>query len=188
MHCQGVAAADCGVRWAVSAWLAGSSGLSGAGTTRGIPYEGKPMRHIPSNAVSAAAALVLSVGGASPAFAADPSPNSSAAAAQLCTDLNKLRSDATALFGLNPASATKDQVKSAYDDVRDGWDAVAKSTAEWNAAQREAVKSAADGLKKTWDGLPDDTAGAEAATKLKPQAQMLDSAVKSARTGLKCPG
>ncbi|MEU3409557.1 hypothetical protein ABZ766_37190 [Streptomyces sp. NPDC006670] len=138
--------------------------------------------------MSAAAALLLSVGGATAAFAADPSPNQSAAAAQLCTDLNKLRSDATALFGLKPASATKDQVKAAYNDVRDGWDAVSKSTAEWNAAQKDAVKSAADGLKKTWDDLPGDATGAEAATKLKPQAQMLDSAVKSARTSLKCPG
>ncbi|MEV7547983.1 hypothetical protein [Streptomyces sp. NPDC089915] len=138
--------------------------------------------------MSAAAALLLSVGGASAAFAADPSPNQSAAAAQLCTDLNQLRSDATALSGLSPASATKDQVKSAYNDVKDGWDAVSKSTAAWNAAQKEAVKSAADGLKKTWDDLPGSVTGAEAATKLKPQAQLLDTAVKSARTGLKCPG
>ncbi|MFJ8159915.1 hypothetical protein ACIRBY_03185 [Streptomyces sp. NPDC096136] len=138
--------------------------------------------------MSAAAALFLSIGGASAALAADPSPNSSAAAAQLCTDLNQLRSDATALAGLNPSSATKDQVKSAYNDVRDGWDAVSKSTAQWSAAQKDAVKSAADGLKKTWDDLPDNSTGAEAAAKLKPQAQMLDSAVKSARTGLKCPG
>ncbi|MET9607414.1 hypothetical protein ABZZ17_20465 [Streptomyces sp. NPDC006512] len=90
------------------------------------------------------------------------------AAAQVCTDLNRL------------------QV--AYDDVRDGWDDVAESKATWDAAQKEAVKSAADGLKKTWDDLPDDTTGAAAATRLKPQAQMLDSAAKSARTGLKCPG
>ncbi|MFJ8209001.1 hypothetical protein [Streptomyces sp. NPDC096033] len=97
--------------------------------------------------MSAAAALLLSVGGASAAFAADPSPNQSAAAAQLSTGLNELRSDATALFGLNPASATMGQVKSAYNDVRDGWDEVSKSTAAWSAAQKEAVKSAADGLK-----------------------------------------
>ncbi|MEU8465543.1 hypothetical protein [Streptomyces sp. NPDC029003] len=138
--------------------------------------------------MSAAAALLLSAGVAAPAFAADPSPNPSAAAAQLCTDLNKLRSDATALSGLNPASATKDQVKDAYNDVKGGWETVGKSKAEWNAAQKQAVKSAADGLKKTWDDLPGDTTGAQAATKLKPQATALDSAVKSARTGLKCPG
>ncbi|GLX19463.1 hypothetical protein Slala02_27780 [Streptomyces lavendulae subsp. lavendulae] len=138
--------------------------------------------------MSAAAALVLSLGGASAAFAAEPSPNQSAAAAQLCTDLNKLRSDTTALFGLDPASATKDQVKDAYDDVRDGWDNVSDSTAAWNAAQKDAVKSAADELKKTWEDLPDDATGADAATKLKPHAQMLDTAVKSARTGLQCPG
>ncbi|KIF03906.1 hypothetical protein PL81_21730 [Streptomyces sp. RSD-27] len=153
-----------------------------------MPDEGKPMRPIPSTAVSAAAALVLSVGGASAAFAADPSPNQSAAAAQLCTDLNRLRSDATALAGLNPASTTKDQVKDAYNNVKDDWDAVSKSTATWSAAQKDAVKSAADGLKKTWDNLPADATGAEAAAQLKPQAQKLDSAVKSARTGLKCPG
>ncbi|MFE2156121.1 hypothetical protein ACFXAO_39505 [Streptomyces lavendulae] len=137
--------------------------------------------------MSAAAALVLSVGGASAAFAADPSPNPSAAAAQLCTDLNKLRSDATALSGLSPSS-TKDQAKNAYNAVKDDWDTVSKSTATWSAAQKDAVKSAADGLKKTWDDLPGDATGTEAAAKMKPQAQMLDSAVKSARTGLKCPG
>ncbi|MFE2149145.1 hypothetical protein ACFXAO_03800 [Streptomyces lavendulae] len=137
--------------------------------------------------MSAAAALVLSVGGASAASAADPIPNPSAAAAQLCTDLNKLRSDATALSGLSPSS-TKDQAKSAYNSVKDDWDTVSKSTATWSAAQKDAVKSAADGLKKTWDNLPGDATGAEAAAKMKPQAQMLDSAVKSARTGLKCPG
>ncbi|MEW1635423.1 hypothetical protein AB0469_15260 [Streptomyces sp. NPDC093801] len=146
------------------------------------------MRHLPSTAVSAAAALLLSAGGASAAFAADPSPNQSAAAAQLCTDLNELRSDATALFGLNPSSATKDQVKTAYNNVKDGWDAVSKSTATWSATQKDAVKSAADNLKKTWDDLPDNATAAQAVTQLKPQAQMLDSAVKSARTGLKCPG
>ncbi|MFF4321196.1 hypothetical protein [Streptomyces sp. NPDC001568] len=146
------------------------------------------MRHIPSPAVTAAAALVLSLGGAPAALAAEPTPNQSAAAAQLCTDLNKLRSDATALVGLNPASATKDQVKDAYNDVKDGWDNVSESTATWDAAQKDAIKSAADGLKKTWDDLPDDTTGTDAAGKLKPQAQQLDTAVKSARTGLQCPG
>ncbi|MGW7065018.1 hypothetical protein ACWGHM_41925 [Streptomyces sp. NPDC054904] len=146
------------------------------------------MRHIPNPAVFAAAALVLSLGGAPTALAAEPTPNQSAAAAQLCTDLNKLRSDATALFGLNPASATKDQVESAYNDVKDGWDSVSESTATWNSTQKEAIKSAADGLKKTWDDLPDDATATDAATKLKPQAQMLDTAVKSARTDLQCPG
>ncbi|MEU8779809.1 hypothetical protein [Streptomyces sp. NPDC048606] len=138
--------------------------------------------------MTAATALVLSLGGASAAFAAEPTPNQSAAAAQLCTDLNKLRADATALFGLNPASATKDQVKDAYEDVRDGWESVSESTATWNAAQKDAIKSAADGLKKTWDDLPDDATATDAAGKLKPQAQTLNTAVQSARTGLQCPG
>ncbi|MFD8026813.1 hypothetical protein ACFV6G_41215 [Streptomyces lavendulae] len=50
------------------------------------------------------------------------------------------------------------------------------------------MESAADGLKKTWGDQPADATGAEAAARMKPQAQMPDSAVKSARTGLKCPG
>ncbi|MFD3875123.1 hypothetical protein [Streptomyces sp. NPDC058623] len=138
--------------------------------------------------MTAAAALVLSLGGAPAALAAEPTPNQSAAAAQLCTDLNKLRSDVTALVGLNPTSATKDQVADAYNDVKNGWDSVSESTATWDAAQKEAIKSAADALKKSWDDLPDDATATDAATKLKPQGQMLDTAVKSARTGLQCPG
>ncbi|MFD3551908.1 hypothetical protein ACFWWA_07380 [Streptomyces goshikiensis] len=141
--------------------------------------------------MSTGAALVLAAGGASAAFAAGPSdPPSgqpSAAAAELCTDLTKLNSDAAALNALNPSTATKDQVKSAYDAVQTSWETVAKSTATWEAAQKDAVKSAADGLKKSYQALPGDTTGSDAVTKLKPQAETLDTAVKAARTGLSCP-
>ncbi|MFI5639731.1 hypothetical protein ACIA8H_20255 [Streptomyces goshikiensis] len=145
------------------------------------------MRRILSTAVSTAAALVLAAGGASAAFAADPSGQPTAAAAELCTDLTKLNSDTAALNALNPSTATKDQVKTAYDAVQSDWETVAKSTATWEAAQKDAVKSAADGLKKSYQALPGDTTGSDAVKKLKPQAQTLDAAVKAARTGLKCP-
>ncbi|MCX4539501.1 hypothetical protein [Streptomyces sp. NBC_01565] len=137
--------------------------------------------------MSTGAALVLAAGGASAAFAAGPSDGPSAAATELCTDLTTLNSDTAALNALNPSTATKDQVKDAYTAVQDDWEAVAKSTATWEAAQKDAVKTAADALKKSYQGLPGDTTGSEAVTTLKPQAQSLDAAVKAARTGLSCP-
>lgn len=141
------------------------------------------MNRLLATAVSTAAAGLLVVGGAASAFAAGPTDD---ATTELCSSLTELKADNAKLRALDPATATKDQIKDAHNAVQDDWKTVAESTAQFNAAQKDAVKSAANDLKKAYEDLPGDTTGAEVLTKLTPDLQKLDTAVASAQTGLQC--
>ncbi|MFF1413738.1 hypothetical protein ACFVX6_28795 [Streptomyces sp. NPDC058289] len=141
------------------------------------------MNRLLATAVSTAAAALLVAGGAASAFAAAPTDD---ATDKLCSSLTELKADNAKLRALDPATATKDQIKDAHKAVQDDWKTVAESTAQFNAAQKDAVKTATNDLKKTYDDLPGDTTGADALTKLTPDLQKLDTAVASAQTGLQC--
>ncbi|WP_328296900.1 hypothetical protein OG389_03130 [Streptomyces sp. NBC_00435] len=141
------------------------------------------MNRLLATAVSTAAAALLVAGGAASASAAGPTDD---ATQELCSSLTELKADNAKLRTLDPATATKDQIKDAHKAVQDDWKTVAESTAQFNAAQKDAVKSAANAVKKTYDDLPGDTTGAAALSKLTPDLQKLDSAVVSAQTGLQC--
>ncbi|MFK0255856.1 hypothetical protein [Streptomyces sp. NPDC090445] len=144
-------------------------------------------RRFPRTAVVTATALVLAGGGMSAAYAGDPTANPSQAAADLCANINQLSSDTAALQALNPATTTKDQVKDATEKVQEDWKEVAESTATWNQAKKNAVKTATENLKKAYANLPGDTTGSQAATKLAPQVQALNTAIRDARRDLNCP-
>ncbi|MFE4258917.1 hypothetical protein [Streptomyces sp. NPDC056883] len=141
------------------------------------------MNRLLATAVSTAAAALLVAGGAASAFAAAPADD---ATDKLCSSLTELKADNAKLRALDPATATKDQIKDAHKAVQDDWKTVAESTAQFNAAQKDAVKTATNDLKKTYDDLPGDTTGADALTKLTPDLQKLDTAVASAQNGLQC--
>ncbi|GAA2617064.1 MULTISPECIES: type IV pili methyl-accepting chemotaxis transducer N-terminal domain-containing protein [Streptomyces] len=118
----------------------------------------------------------------------DSSPEEEAtkAAADLCTDLAALKADNAKLKALDPANATKDQVKDAYEAVQKDWEGVKENANQLKDAEREAVKSAAEDLKKSYQGLPGDTTGKDARTQLQPQIENLDQAATAAATGLRC--
>ncbi|MEV6675779.1 hypothetical protein AB0N09_02780 [Streptomyces erythrochromogenes] len=115
-----------------------------------------------------------------------PAEEATEAAADLCTDLNALKADNAKLKALNPAVATKDQIKEAYDAVQQDWADVKENASKLKDAEREAVQSAAEGLKKGYEDLPGDTTGRDALTQLQPQIQSLDQAATAAASGLKC--
>lgn len=115
-----------------------------------------------------------------------PSEEATKAAADLCTDLSELKADNAKLKALNPTSATKDQVKDAYEAVRKDWDDVKKNLDKLKDAERSAVQSASDDLKKAYEDLPGDTTGKDALTKLQPQIQKLDETSTAASAGLSC--
>ncbi|MFE9481773.1 hypothetical protein ACFYNM_24585 [Streptomyces spororaveus] len=118
----------------------------------------------------------------------DSSPEEEAtkAAADLCTDLAALKADNAKLKALDPANATKDQVKDAYEAVQKDWEGVKENANQLKDAEREAVKSAAEDLKKSYQSLPGDTTGKDARTQLQPQIENLDQAATAAATGLRC--
>ncbi|KJK52388.1 hypothetical protein [Streptomyces sp. NRRL F-4428] len=115
-----------------------------------------------------------------------PSEDASEAAADLCTDLNALKADNAKLKALNPAVATKDQIKEAHDAVQQDWEDVKENAGKMKDAERSAVQSAAENLKKAYEDLPGDTTGRDALTQLQPQIQQLDDATAAASSGLKC--
>ncbi|MFJ6778654.1 hypothetical protein [Streptomyces yangpuensis] len=115
-----------------------------------------------------------------------PAEEATEAAADLCTDLNALKADNAKLKALNPAVATKDQIKEAYDAVQEDWQNVKENASKLKDAERESVQSAAENLKKGYEDLPGDTTGKDALTQLQPQIQSLDQATTAAASGLKC--
>ncbi|MFD3805443.1 hypothetical protein ACFWSF_28095 [Streptomyces sp. NPDC058611] len=115
-----------------------------------------------------------------------PSEEATKAASELCTDLSLLKADNAKLKALNPATATKDQVKDAQQAVQDDWNSVKENVSQLREAERSAVQNAAEGLKKGYEDLPGDTTGQDALTQLQPQIQQLDQATTAAATGLKC--
>ncbi|WP_406185044.1 hypothetical protein [Streptomyces sp. NBC_01006] len=115
-----------------------------------------------------------------------PQEAASSASAALCTNLVQLKSDNAALKALNPATATKDQLQSAYDAVQADWKKVKETTSALKSAEKDAVTMAAENLKSAYEGLPGDTTGKDAITQLQPQIQALDTAANEATTSLKC--
>ncbi|WP_411103523.1 hypothetical protein [Streptomyces sp. cmx-4-9] len=115
-----------------------------------------------------------------------PAEEATKASANACTDLNALKADNAKLKALDPAVATKDQVKDAYNAVQNDWDGVKENLSKLKQAEQDAVKAAAENLKKGYEGLPGDTTGKDALTQLQPQIQQLDQATAAASTGLKC--
>ncbi len=118
----------------------------------------------------------------------DPSPSEEAtqAAADLCTDLGALKADNAKLKALNPATATKDQIKEAYDAVQEDWADVKENVSKLREAERAAVQAAAEDLKKGYEDLPGDTTGKDALTQLQPQIQNLDQTTTAAANRLQC--
>ncbi|MCX5197113.1 hypothetical protein OOK31_24995 [Streptomyces sp. NBC_00249] len=139
-------------------------------------------RFVATTLICATAALGLS------ACSDDSSPAEEAtkAAGALCNDLALLKADTAKLRALDPANATKDQIKEAYDAVQKDWENVKANRAALQEAKRDAVKGAADDLKKAYEDLPGDTTGKDAVTAITPQAQKLEQTVDAASTTLKC--
>ncbi|MEV0317325.1 hypothetical protein ACIBKX_23075 [Streptomyces sp. NPDC050658] len=133
------------------------------------------------------AALALSVTSCSDDDDDSPREEATEAAADLCSDLSELKADNTKLRDLDPASATKEQIKDAHEDVQDGWDDVKNDLGKLDSAKKEALTNAADDLKKAYDDLPDDTTGKDALNQLQPQIKKLDETLAAASTDLKCP-
>lgn len=119
----------------------------------------------------------------------DDSPEGEAthAAGELCEDLRDLRSDADELAALKPASATKEQIEDAYNDVREDWDDAQEHVTALDVARKDAVQKAADDLRSAYDGVPDDATVPQVIDGVKAQAEKLTTTVTAASSSLKCP-
>ncbi|MFE2283830.1 hypothetical protein ACFXDJ_06625 [Streptomyces sp. NPDC059443] len=139
-------------------------------------------RFVATTMLCATAALGLT------ACSDDSSPKDKAtqAASALCTNLSALKGDTAKLDALDPATATKDQIKDAYEAVQKDWAAVSSDLGDLKGAKKDAVSGAADGLKKAYEGLPGDTTGKDALTAIRPQIQKLNETAAAASTSVAC--
>ncbi|MFD7836558.1 hypothetical protein [Streptomyces sp. NPDC059761] len=131
-------------------------------------------------------AAVLGASACSSSDDTTPAEAASSASAALCTNLVQLKSDNAALKALNPATATKDQLQSAYNAVQTDWKNVKENSSALKSAEKDAVTTAAENLKKAYEDLPGDTTGKDAITQLQPQIQALDTAATQATTANNC--
>ncbi|NBE56812.1 hypothetical protein [Streptomyces boluensis] len=118
----------------------------------------------------------------------DSSPEDEAtkAASELCENLGELKADNQKLAALDPATATKEQVQDAYDDVKDDWNDVKGNLSALSSAKRDAVQGASDDLRQASEDVPGDTTAQQTLTDLKPQIDKLATTVSDASTSLKC--
>lgn len=115
-----------------------------------------------------------------------PKAEATRAASALCTNLSTLKGDTAKLDALDPATATKDQIKDAHEAVQKDWTAVSGDLGDLKGAKKDAVSGAADGLKKAYEDLPGDTTGKEALTALRRQIRKLNETAAAASTSVAC--
>ncbi|MEU8773774.1 hypothetical protein [Streptomyces sp. NPDC048606] len=115
-----------------------------------------------------------------------PKEEATQAAQALCTNLSSLKGDTAKLRALDPANATKDQIKDAYEAVKKDIDAMGDNLQSLEQAKRDALKSAGENLKKAYEDLPGDTTGQNVMTAIQPQVKTLEETVAASSTTLKC--
>ncbi|WP_330300228.1 hypothetical protein [Streptomyces sp. NBC_00503] len=96
-------------------------------------------RSVATTVLCATAALGLT------ACSDDRSPKAEAAhaASALCTNLSTLKGDTAKLDALDPATATKDQIKDAYEAVQKDWTAVGGDLGDLKGAKKDALNETA---------------------------------------------
>ena len=87
--------------------------------------------------------------------------SSSAAKADYCSSLDNLSSTVMSYEGMNPATATNDQLDAAYDDIYSAWDEVVDDADDWANAYDNPLNAAYDDLYWAIQGLPGDNTAAE---------------------------
>ena len=106
-------------------------------------------------------------------------PESSAEAkANYCNSLSNLSSTVMSYQGLNPATATNDQLDQAYNDIADAWNAVEDDANDWANAYDNPLTSAYDDLYWAYQALPGDYTVAQDIDALQPEISAFPDAFR----------
>ena len=90
-------------------------------------------------------------------LAASVWPEDSATAKKnYCNSLNNLSATVMSYQGLNPATATNEELDSAYDDIADAYDQVVQDAEDWANAYDNPLGQAYDDLYWAVQDLPSD--------------------------------
>ena len=119
------------------------------------------MKHISIKKVAAVAGGVALVVLAVALAVAWRGPSSAQAKQDYCDSLRNLSSTVMSYQGLNPATATNDELDAAYDDIKGAYDQVVDDANDWANAYDNPLTEAYDNLYWAEQALPGDYTAAQ---------------------------
>jgi hypothetical protein len=122
------------------------------------------------------AAVVAACGGES----------SETAKANFCDSLSDLSSTVMSYEGLDPATATNDELDSAADDIEEAWNDVVNEAEDWANADDNALAEAYDDLYFAIQDIPGDYTIAESLEALEPELSAFPQAYADTFDGSGC--
>ena len=133
------------------------------------------------------AAVTLITAAAAVALALAAWPESSAEAkSNYCDSLRNLSSTVMSYQGLDPRTATSDQLETASSDVTDAWNRVVDDANDWANAYDNPLGNAYDDLYWAYQGLPDDQTVPEDVNDLEPELSAFPDAFRETFDGSGC--
>jgi hypothetical protein len=114
-------------------------------------------------------------------------PESAATAKKnFCNSLTNLSSTVMSYQGLDPRTATNDELDSAYDDIASAYDAVVDDANDWANAYDNPLNEAYDDLYWAVQDLPGDNTVAQDINDLQPELSAFPSAFHETFDGSGC--
>jgi len=114
-------------------------------------------------------------------------PEDSAEAKQdFCNSLSDLSTTVMSYQGLNPATATNDELDSAADDIYESWDDVVNDAYDWADAYDNPLGQAYDDLYNAIDDLPSDYTIAQDIEAVQPELEAFPQAFRDTFDGSGC--
>jgi hypothetical protein len=133
-----------------------------------------------------ALALVAGAVGLVILVAAWTGESSETAKKNFCNSLSSFSSTVVSYEGLNPATATNEQLDNAADDIATAWDDVLDEANDWVNADDNALTEAYDDLYYATQDLPGDYTIAQDLDSLQPELDAVAQAYSETFTGAGC--
>jgi hypothetical protein len=112
--------------------------------------------------------------------------SSDEAKADFCGSLDDFSSVAMSYQGLDPQTATNDEIDAATDDLADAWYAVEQDAADWANADDNALSEAYDDLYDAAQDLSGDNTAEDNLNDLEPQLDAIPGAFADTFDGSGC--
>jgi hypothetical protein len=126
-------------------------------------------------------ALALAVG-----VSAWDGESTETAKTEFCESLTGLSSTVMSYEGLDPATATNDELNAAADDIDEAWDEVVDEAYDWVYADDNALTQAYDDLYYAIEDLPGDYTVAQSLEELEPELSAFPQAYSETFDGSGC--
>lgn len=112
--------------------------------------------------------------------------SSASAKENFCDSLSNLSSTVMSYQGVNPATATTDELDSAADDINSAWNDAQDDANDWANANDNALTAAYNDLYNAMEDLPGDYTIAQSLEALEPELSAFPQAFRDTFDGSGC--